>query len=64
MLFEKYILLRKPDDHFQKASMKIKALEAEVYLACARNREEGTVLRKEAEKRKLLNRGIYMKHRS
>lgn len=43
MFFAKYILLRKPDDHFQEARMKMKASEAEVYLVRARNREEGTV---------------------
>lgn len=43
MLFAKYILLRKPDDHFQEARMKMKATEAEVYLACARSREEEAV---------------------
>lgn len=43
MFFAKYTLLRKPDDHFQEGRMKMKASEAEVYLSCARNREEGTV---------------------
>lgn len=51
MLFAKYILLGKPDDHFQEARMKTKASKAEVYLACAKSREEGTVSTERRQRR-------------